>query len=49
VQKAGGDRRSINVPKKNNDPTITDIGLTRKIIHAARIVRDAEKARTGAK
>jgi hypothetical protein len=36
VQKAGG-ARNFNVPKKNNEPTAADIGLTRKEIHEARI------------
>ncbi|MFZ2082167.1 MAG: AAA family ATPase [Xanthobacteraceae bacterium] len=35
VQKPGGDRKSINVLKQNNDPTVTDIGLTRKQVHEA--------------
>ena len=45
VQTPGGDRKSINVLDKNNDrPTVTDIGLSRKLVLEARIVRDAEKA-----
>jgi hypothetical protein len=48
VQKAGGDRRSINVPHENNDPpTVEQIGLTRKQVHEARQVRDAEIAVPG--
>ncbi len=44
VQKPGGDRKSINVPIENNDiQTVEDIGLTRKQVHEARAVRDAEK------
>lgn len=45
VQTPGGDRKSINVLDRNNDPpTVTDIGLTRKLVHEARDIRDAEKA-----
>jgi hypothetical protein len=48
VQKAGGDRKSkIIIPNENNDPTVTDIGLTSKLVHEARIIRDAEKANPG--
>lgn len=48
VQKAGGDRKSkIIIPNENNDPTVTDIGLTSKQVHAARKVRDAEKTKPG--
>jgi hypothetical protein len=46
VQKAGGDRKTI-IPKKNNDPTVIDIGLTSKQVHEARQIRDAEKAKPG--
>jgi hypothetical protein len=38
VQTAGGDRKSINVPNKNNGQTVADIGLTRKLVHEARFV-----------
>jgi hypothetical protein len=49
VQKVGGDRKSkINIPKGNNGPTVTDIGLTSKQVHEARAVRDAEKVTPGA-
>jgi hypothetical protein len=48
VQTAGGDRKSINVSEQNIDrPTVEDIGLTRKQIHEARQIRDAEKAEPG--
>ena len=48
VQKPGGDRKSINVPNENNDvPTVEDVGLTRKQVHEARAVRDAEKEHPG--
>lgn len=40
VQKPGGDRKSINVFKQNNDlPTVSEIGLSRKEIHEARVRR----------
>ena len=47
AQKPGGDRRSINIPKENNDPTVKDIGLTSKQVYEARAIRDAEKMRPG--
>lgn len=46
VQKPGGDRVS-NVPDRNNAPTVADIGLSRKEIHEARALRDAEKVEPG--
>lgn len=46
VQKPGGDRVS-NVPDRNIAPTVSDIGLSRKEIHEARQVRDAEIADPG--
>ena len=46
VQTVGGDRVS-NVPKQNNAPTASEIGLSRKDIHEARIIRDAENADPG--
>lgn len=46
VQKPGGDRVS-NVPGGNNAPTVTDIGLSRKDIHDAPLIRDAEAADPG--
>lgn len=46
VQKAGGDRVS-NVPNRNNAPTVDDLGLSRKEIHEARQLRDAEQAAPG--
>jgi hypothetical protein len=42
VQKPGGDRISI-ISKKNNAAKISEVGLTPKQIHEARVVRDAEK------
>jgi len=39
--------KPINVPGGNNKPTAEDIGLTRKQIHEARQIRDAEKAAPG--
>jgi hypothetical protein len=46
VQKPGGDRVS-NVPDRNNAPTVSDLGLSRKDIHEARLVRDAERIEPG--
>lgn len=46
VQKPGGDRVS-NVPKQNNAPTVADLGISRKDIHEARQIRDAEKVDPG--
>jgi ribosomal protein S19E (S16A) len=45
VQKHGGQGKR-DVPKENI-PTVKDIGLTRKQIHEAREIRDAEKASPG--
>jgi hypothetical protein len=42
VRTKGGNYTS-KVPDKNLAPTSTDIGLTRKEIHAARLIRDAEQ------
>ena len=40
-----GEVRTVgNVPQQNNIPTAADIGLSRKEIHEARKVRDAEAA-----
>ena len=39
--------KPVNVPGKNIKPTVTDIGLTRKEIHEARQIRDAELADPG--
>lgn len=36
-----------SVPKQNSKPTAADIGLTRKQIHEARAIRDAEKVDPG--
>ncbi len=46
VQRPGGDRVS-NVPERNNAPTVADLGLTRKQIHEARQIRDAEEVEPG--
>jgi hypothetical protein len=46
VQIPGGDRVS-KVSKQNNAATVADIGLTRKEIHEARQIRDAELADPG--
>ena len=46
VQKAGGDRVS-KVSKQNNAPTVADVGQSRKEIHEARTIRDAEKRDPG--
>lgn len=48
VKSPGNKSGKSNVPDQNNTPTVTDIGLTRKQIHEARQVRDAEKAKPGA-
>ena len=42
VQEAGGDRTS-KVSMQNNAATAADVGLSRKEIHEARAIRDAEK------
>ena len=36
-----------SVPKQNSKPTAADLGLSRKAIHEARLIRDAEKAEPG--
>jgi hypothetical protein len=36
-----------SVPEQNSKPTAADIGLTRKDIHEARIIRDAEQSDPG--
>ena len=41
VQKA----RGSNVPERNSAPTVTDLGLSAKIVHEARQFRDAEANR----
>jgi len=47
-RRRGPGGRNFNVPNKNVEtPTAADIGLTRKAIHDARLVRDAEKADPG--
>jgi hypothetical protein len=39
--------KPVNVPDGNNKPTTADIGLSRKDIHEARQIRDAEEAHPG--
>lgn len=46
VQSRGGDRVS-NVSDRNNAPTSADLNLSRKDIHEARQIRDAEVAEPG--
>lgn len=47
AQERGEVRTVGNVPEQNNTPTATDIGLSRKVIHDARLYRDAELASPG--
>lgn len=47
AQERGEVRTVGNVPDQNNTPTADDIGLTRKTIHEARQIRDAEDADPG--
>lgn len=42
-----GGARNFNVPNENVETTAADIGLSRKDIHEARIIRDAEKVDPG--
>jgi len=46
LAKRGGDRLT-KVPNGNNAPTAADIGLSRKDIHEARKIRDAEQKNPG--
>lgn len=46
VAKHGG-RRNFKVPNGNVEPTAADIGLTRKQIHEAREIREAEESDPG--
>jgi hypothetical protein len=39
--------KPVNVPDGNNKPTAPEIGLSRKDIHEARQIRDAEEAQPG--
>lgn len=39
--------KPVNVPDGNNKPTAADIGISRKDIHEAREIRDAEEADPG--
>lgn len=45
--KSNGGARNFTVPKQNSEPSAADIGLSRKDIHEARIIRDAEKESPG--
>lgn len=47
AQERGEVRTVGNVPEQNNTPTTADIGISRKEIHEARIIRDAEQADPG--
>lgn len=42
-----GGARNFKVPKRNVEPTATDLGLSRKDIYEARTVRDAEQVDPG--
>jgi hypothetical protein len=42
-----GSNQFANIPKENISSTVTDIGLTSKQIHEARLFRDAEKKSPG--
>lgn len=45
--KTVGKPKKQNVPYGNNSLTVEETGLTRKRVHEARLVRDAEKAKPG--
>jgi hypothetical protein len=45
--RADGTSIRDHVPGENKVKTVTDIGLTRKTVHEARIIRDAEKTKPG--
>lgn len=46
--KANGGARNFTVPNKNSEtPSAADIGLSRKDIYEARIIRDAERRSPG--
>lgn len=47
AQERGEVRTVGNVPEQNNTPTTADVGLSRKDIHEARQIRDAEEAQPG--
>lgn len=47
VAKLGTNQTQVGVTGGNTLPTAADIGLTRKEIHEARQIRDAEKAEPG--
>ena len=46
IQRHGGDRVS-KVSTENLAPTVSDLGLTRKEVHDARVIRDAEHQEPG--
>jgi hypothetical protein len=46
VKSAGQPRKRI-IPNENNSSAVTDLGLTSKLIHEARNVRDAEEREPG--
>ena len=46
IQRHGGDRVS-KVSAENLAPTVSDLGLTRKEVHDARLIRDAENMEPG--
>ena len=45
LQTQGGQNKKSEVLKKN---FASDVGITKKTIHEARVIRDAEKAKPGA-
>lgn len=47
VAKLGSNQTQVGVPAGNTLPTASDLGLTRKDIHEARQIRDAERADPG--
>lgn len=47
AQERGEVRTVGNVPEQNNTPTAADIGIPRKEIHEARLIRDAERGSPG--
>jgi hypothetical protein len=47
AQERGEVKTVGNVPRQNNKPSVADLGLSRKQIHEAREIRDAEQAEPG--
>jgi hypothetical protein len=47
AQERGEVRTVGNVPEQNNTPSAADVGISRKDIHEARMIRDAEDADPG--